>query len=184
MGPTKPRLRLSFLQIVDASEKQIARVLAVITGVVIIASLVQLSVVVLRVLLDTKNSNWLGDDLLRVLGDLLTVLIALEVMQNVTSYLRKHVVQVELVLVTALTAVARKVIVLPPGSEDKPQLLAGLGVASICLAGAYWLIKRSVIKFDLQTESRKKQARWSLAEDRSVPHDGGDGPEDGVDRQH
>ena len=48
-----------------------------------------------------------------ILGDLLTVLIALEVLQNITSYLRRHVVQIELVLVTALTAVARKVIVLP-----------------------------------------------------------------------
>ena len=35
-----------------------------------------------------------------MLGDLLTVLIALEVLQNITSYLRRHVVQIEL-LVTA-----------------------------------------------------------------------------------
>ena len=51
--------------------------------------------------------------------------------------------QIELVLVTALTAVARKVIVLPKGAEDKPQLLIGLGVSAIALAGAYWLVKRS-----------------------------------------
>ncbi|HJN36002.1 MAG: phosphate-starvation-inducible PsiE family protein [Prochlorococcus sp.] len=181
-------MRLSFLQFVDAGEKLIARVLSVITGIVIIAALVQLSVVVGQVLLDTSNANWLGDDLLKVLGDLLTVLIALEVMQNITSYLRKHVVQVELVLVTALTAVARKVIVLPPGSENKPQLLAGLGLAALCLAGAYWLVKRSVFKgaihTAMQTESRRVQARGSLAEDRSVQHDGGDGPQDGADRQH
>ena len=62
-----------------------------------------------------------------VLGDLLNLLIAVEVLQNITSYLRRHVVQIELVLITAMTAVARKVIVLPPGAESKPQLLAGLG---------------------------------------------------------
>jgi len=65
------------------------------------------------------------------------------VLQNVTSYLRRHVVQLELVLVTALTAVARKVIVLPAGAENKPQLLIGLGVASAALAGAYWLVMRA-----------------------------------------
>jgi uncharacterized membrane protein (DUF373 family) len=75
------------------------------------------------------------------LGDLLTLLIALEVMQNITSYLRRHVVQIELVLITAMTAVARKVIVLPPGAESKPQLLAGLGVAVLALAAAYWLVR-------------------------------------------
>ena len=74
-----------------------------------------------------SQATWLGNDLIKVLGDLLTVLIALEVLQNITSYLRRHVVQIELVLVTALTAVARKVIVLPSGAENKPQLLVGLG---------------------------------------------------------
>jgi hypothetical protein len=31
--------------------------------------------------------------------------------------------------------------VLPPGAESKPQLLAGLGVAVLALAAAYWLVK-------------------------------------------
>ena len=77
-------------------------------------------------------------------------------LQNVTSYLRKHVIQIELVLVTALTAVARKVIVLPSGSENKPQLLIGLGVASIALAGSYWLVKRST-----PLDSATRQEDWS-----------------------
>jgi uncharacterized membrane protein (DUF373 family) len=94
-------------------------------------------------LLTGSEATWLGDDLIKVLGDLLTVLIALEVLQNITSYLRRHVVQIELVLVTALTAVARKVIVLPSGAEDKPQLLVGLGIAVAALAAAYWLVKRA-----------------------------------------
>ena len=117
--------------------------LTLITGVVIVAALVQLILQVGLRLISPEPANWLGDGLIKVLGDLLTVLIALEVLQNVTSYLRRHVVQLELVLVTALTAVARKVIVLPAGAENKPQLLIGLGVASIALAGAYWLVMRA-----------------------------------------
>ena len=76
-----------------------------------------------------------------MLGDLLTLLIALEVLQNITSYLRHHVVQIELVLLTAMTAVARKVIVLPPGAENKPELLGGLGIAVLALAAAFWLVR-------------------------------------------
>jgi uncharacterized membrane protein (DUF373 family) len=49
-------------------------------------------------------------------------------------------VQIELVLLTALTAVARKVIVLPPGTENKPILMVGFGVIVIALAGAYALV--------------------------------------------
>ena len=113
----------SFLTVVDSAEREVARLLTLITGVVIFAALVQLVMSLGSKLLTGSEATWLGDDLIKVLGDLLTVLIALEVLQNITSYLRRHVVQIELVLVTALTAVARKVIVLPSGAENKPQLL-------------------------------------------------------------
>ena len=137
------RFSLTFLDIVDSAEREVARILTVITGVVILCTLVQLVVSLGSKLLTGSDATWLGDDLIKVLGDLLTVLIALEVLQNITSYLRQHVVQIELVLVTALTAVARKVIVLPTGAENKPQLLVGLGVAVVSLSAAYWLVKRA-----------------------------------------
>ncbi len=120
-------------------------------------------------------------DFIKILGDLLTVLIALEVLQNVTSYLRKHVIQIELVLVTALTAVARKVIVLPAGSENKPQLLIGLGVASIALAGSYWLVKRSspfdasARQEDWSSQTNTERAIESQDADLSSPRGGDDG---------
>ena len=158
--PQARRKRRTFLLLVDSAEQQVAKLLTVITAVVIVAALTQLTIRVSLALIDTdSNSYWLGDGLIKILGDLLTVLIALEVLQNVTSYLRKHVIQIELVLVTALTAVARKVIVLPAGSENKPQLLIGLGIASIALAGSYWLVKRST---PLDSDSAARQDEWSL----------------------
>jgi uncharacterized membrane protein (DUF373 family) len=60
----------------------------------------------------------------------------LEVLQNLTAYLRDQLVQIELVLLTAMTAVARKAILLPPGTESKPQLLAGFEVIVVGLAAA------------------------------------------------
>ena len=172
----KPRFkRRSFLQWVDAGEKQVAIVLTVITAVVIAASIVQLSIrVVLSLITNEQDSYWLGDGLIRILGDLLTVLIALEVLQNITSYLRQHVVQIELVLVTALTAVARKVIVLPTGAENKPQLLVGLGIAVVSLSAAYWLIKRANT-----TPARRFQGR-----DPSSQHDEVGADRSALDRQH
>ena len=164
-----------FLHVVDRVERIVAKVLAVITCVVIAASLLQLIQRVIASLLNTGNTSWLGDGLIKVLGDLLTVLIAIEVLQNVTSYLRRHVVQLELVLVTALTAVARKVIVLPAGSEDKPQLLVGLGVASIALAGAYWLVMRASNHRPLPDDpSTAEPTRESLDPDPYAQRDGGD----------
>ena len=131
---------VNYLQLVDRSEQSLAKLLGIVLLVVLVAGTVQLmSVVVVAVL--QPDTPWLGSKMNAVLGDLLTLLIAVEVLQNVTSYLRRQVVQIELVLLTAMTAVARKVIVLPPGAENKPQLLGGLGIAVLALAAAFWLVR-------------------------------------------
>ena len=130
----------SYLHLIDRSEQLLAKVLGLVLLVVMVAGTVQLIGAVALALVQ-PDTPWLGSKLNMVLGDLLTLLIALEVLQNIISYLRRHVVQIELVLLTAMTAVARKVIVLPPGAESKPQLLAGLGVAVLALAAAYWLVR-------------------------------------------
>ena len=128
-----------FLRLIDGAERLVAKILGLLLLVVLAVATVQLVVHVYWAFINPQTP-WMGEKLTQVLGDLLNLLIALEVLQNITSYLRRHTVQIELVLITAITAVARKVIVLPPGAESKPQLLAGLGVAALALAAAYWLV--------------------------------------------
>jgi uncharacterized membrane protein (DUF373 family) len=130
----------NYLRVIDRTEQQLAKLLGLVLVVVMLAATIQLVTQVVLALM-VPGTPWLGEKLNTVLGDLLNLLIAVEVLQNITSYLRRHVVQIELVLLTAMTAVARKVIVLPAGAESKPQLLAGLGVAVLALAGAFWLVR-------------------------------------------
>ena len=130
----------TYLELIDRSEQSLAKLLGFVVLVVLVAGTVQLTIGVTAAVLQ-PDTPWLGSKINAVLGDLLTLLIALEVLQNVTSYLRRHVVQIELVLLTAMTAVARKVIVLPPGAENKPELLGGLGIAVLALAAAFWLVR-------------------------------------------
>jgi uncharacterized membrane protein (DUF373 family) len=136
---------VNYLFVIDRAEQQLAKLLGLVLVVVMAAATIQLIWQVGQAL-RVPETPWLGDKLNRVLGDLLNLLIAVEVLQNITSYLRRHVVQIELVLLTAMTAVARKVIVLPAGAESKPQLLAGLGVAVLALAGAYWLVRSLTLR--------------------------------------
>ncbi len=170
-----------FLSRVDSAEREVAKILTMITGVIIAAALVQLIISLGLKLFNWSETSWLGDDLIKLLGDLLTVLIALEVLQNITSYLRRHVVQIELVLITAMTAVARKVIVLPTAAVNKPQLLIGLGTAVISLSAAYWLIKRST---PWKVNSSTTQSRQSLVADLSVQSDDDDERGERDDPQH
>ena len=132
----------SFLGIVERFERILARVLALLLLVVLLASTLQLVLATAMALL-RPDQNWLDAGLLNLLDRMLLLLIGLEVLQNVTSYLRDHAIQMELVMLTALTAVARKVIVMPPGQEKDPLTLVGVGVIIACLAGAYFLLRLS-----------------------------------------
>lgn len=131
-----------FLSTIHGYERQLAKLLALLLAVVIGFAVFELvfesSIKIAKFQTDLFNGG-----LIKLLDRLLLIFITLEVLQNVTAYLRDQVVQIELVLLTAMTAVARKVIVLPPGTESKPQLMAGFGVIVVGLAAAYWLVKRA-----------------------------------------
>jgi uncharacterized membrane protein (DUF373 family) len=131
-----------FLSIVHGYERLLAKLLALLLAVVIGFAVIEL-VVESSIKIARFQTDWFEGGLIQLLDRLLMIFIALEVLQNVTAYLRDQVVQIELVLLTAMTAVARKVIVLPPGTESKPQLMAGFGVIVLGIAAAYWLVKRA-----------------------------------------
>ncbi|MEB3306523.1 MAG: phosphate-starvation-inducible PsiE family protein [Cyanobacteriota bacterium] len=131
-----------FLDGIHGYERQLAKLLAVLLAVV-------LGVATFYLIVETGANvfrfqiNWFDGGLIKLLDRLLLIFIALEVLQNITAYLRDQVVQIELVLLTALTAVARKVIVLPPGTDYKPQLMLGFGVIAVGLSIAYWLVRNA-----------------------------------------
>jgi uncharacterized membrane protein (DUF373 family) len=160
---------VQFLELMDRGEQQLAKVLSLVLLVVMVAATLQL-IWQVGWALTTPSTPWMSTRLNQVLGDLLTLMIALEVLQNITSYLRRHVVQIELVLLTAMTAVARKVIVLPHGN-NQPELLAGLGLAVLALGGAFWLVRTVNLR---QPAARTGPAKRSPEPDRLTPPDGAD----------
>ncbi len=165
-----------FLHLIDRGERLVAKLLAVMLFLVLVVAALKFCVELLFQLVDPAV-RWEGEGLIAVLGDLLNLLIAIEVLQNITSYLRRHVVQIELVLLTAITAVARKVIVLPPNAENKPMLVVGLGVAVLCLAAAFWMVRQVNEREakEQEAEARRGQARSFQAAGHS-PEAGGGGP--------
>lgn len=131
-----------FLRALHSYERQLAKILALMLAVVIGFATIEL-LIQSGIKLVQWQTDWFEGSLIKLLDRLLLIFIALEVLQNVMAYLRDQVVQIELVLLTALTAVARKVIVLPPGSENKAPLMAGFGLIVVGLAVAYWLVRKA-----------------------------------------
>jgi uncharacterized membrane protein (DUF373 family) len=82
-------------------QRVLAKVLAVAMVVVIIAATLQL-LTVLAWEVAPAQFPFLVSELEMVLGQVLELLIAIEVLENITAYLKDHHIQVELVLATAM----------------------------------------------------------------------------------
>jgi uncharacterized membrane protein (DUF373 family) len=75
-----------------------------------------------------------------IFGDLLLILIGLELMNTVKVYLEDHTVHVEAILAVALVALARKVIA--TNLSEYGSSVAGLALLIIALTASHWLILR------------------------------------------
>jgi uncharacterized membrane protein (DUF373 family) len=120
---------------------------------VVIGSLIVMMMVV--VLLSTVELGWLIvtdiitepiilleiDELLEIFGFFLLVLIGVELLDTIRSYLAQHIVHVEIVIEVAMIAIARKVIILDV--KDLSGLtLVGVAAIIVALTAAYFTLRR------------------------------------------
>ncbi len=129
---------LRFLKIVEGI---VSRVLSLLMVAVILFSIYDL---VLLLIADffLQPPEMLRSRLFDIFGLFLNILIALEILENITAYLRQHFVQLELVIVTSLTAVARKIIIFDLETKS-PEDLISMSVAVFMLALSYIIIRRN-----------------------------------------
>ncbi len=134
-----------FLETIKNIERVVSKLLSIGMIVVIFVAIAQLSYALIEKLLITldqpSNDNF-NTTLFELFGLFLNVLIALEIMENITAYLRKHVIQVELVIVTSLIAVSRKIIILDLEKKGSDDLIA-LAVAVLSLSISYLIVHQT-----------------------------------------
>jgi len=110
--------------------------------VVVAKSLVELVLVLWNEILAGPVNVLQNQEMLTVLGFFMMVLIALELLETIKNYLTENAIHVEVVLLVAMIAVARKVIILDM-KELQPLTLFGIASLVLSLAGSYWLLKKS-----------------------------------------
>ena len=81
-------------------------------------------------------------DLFGVFGLFLMVLIGLELMTSIQMYLDHNSIHAELMLLVAITAITRKIVILDATKID-PMIMFGIGAVIIALALGYYLVRRS-----------------------------------------
>lgn len=99
------------------------------------------------------------DNLLEIFGFFLMVLIGLELFETIRIYLEENTVHVEVVMLVAIVAVSRKIIIIDY-KEVEPMMNLSIAALVIALCAGYFLIKK------MMQETRKPQFAESDGENR------------------
>jgi uncharacterized membrane protein (DUF373 family) len=132
-----------FLRALESIEVWISKILSIGMVLVTFFTIFHLGHVLLMTIgnyWQTPNEQDFNRVLFQIFGLFLNVLIALEILENVAAYLKQHIIQVELVLVTSLIAVSRKIIILDLEKKDSNDLIA-LSIAVFALSLSYIMIR-------------------------------------------
>jgi uncharacterized membrane protein (DUF373 family) len=130
----------NFLSFLGRIEVWVSKILSIMMLLVIFLSVFQLGRVLIIELTSISPNDYSTRVLFTIFGLFLNVLIAFEILENITAYLKKHVIQVELVIVTSLIAVARKIIILDLEKTAGIDLIA-LATAIFALSVSYGIVR-------------------------------------------
>ncbi|HCM47709.1 MAG TPA: hypothetical protein DIS98_09480 [Colwellia sp.] len=127
---------ISFL---DKSIKVAIKILAILMVAVIFWGVADVVYVFYQKLIQPPFMLLVLSDIFKVFAAFLAVLIAIEIFQNIILYLRTDVIPLKLVVVTALVAMARKIIIID-FNEVMPMHIFAVGFVVLALGVTYYLV--------------------------------------------
>jgi uncharacterized membrane protein (DUF373 family) len=123
-------------------EKGIIHVLIVMMSIILVLATVELGYYLVRNIFYSDNLLMDLEDLMDLFGVFLLVLIGIELLDTIKVYLKQNQVHVEVVVLVAIIALARKIVILKV-EELSGETIIGIGVLIVALAIAYYLIKKA-----------------------------------------
>ena len=142
--------------IVYKFEYFIVLALLIMMMIALLASTIELAVILVDQLFEPPKYLLDVKEMLTVFAFFLMVLIGLELVESIKMYLEDDVIHVEVVVLVAIIAVARKIIVIDYYSLSY-QILFGIAALMLTLSVSYFLLKRAAVssrpkKLDEDTE--------------------------------
>ncbi|WP_250463952.1 phosphate-starvation-inducible PsiE family protein [Microbulbifer litoralis] len=117
------------------------RLLAVLMALVIVWGVADVVLVLYERLMAPPVFLLDYSDLFDVFGAFMLVLIAIEIFINIRLYLGSYVIPIQLVIATALMAIARKVIVMDL-ADIAPLYILAIAAVVLALGVTYWLVAK------------------------------------------
>ncbi|MGM0621163.1 MAG: phosphate-starvation-inducible PsiE family protein [Bacteroidota bacterium] len=139
-------------------EKSIIHILIGMMSIILILATIELGYYLVRNIVFSEYLLVDLDDLMDLFGVFLLVLIGIELLDTIKVYLKQNQVHVEVIVLVAIIALARKIVVLKI-EEMSGEVIIGIGVLIVALAIAYYLIKKAglmICNFETDEEEDKK----------------------------
>jgi len=130
------------LKVLDQVRKYIAIALLGLMAIVVVSATLEVAYEIAVNIFEPPGFFIGVQDLFGVFGLFLMVLIGLELMTSIQMYLDHNSIHAELMLLVAITAITRKIVILDAKNID-PMIMFGIGAIIIALALGYYLVRRS-----------------------------------------
>ena len=138
---------------INKFERIVYTVLIILLGAVLVCAIAELVWTFVTDLFSPTISLLDNREIVAVLGSFLLVLITVELLDTMKTYITENVIHVEVVVLLAIIAIARKVILLDPASTDSGELI-GIGIIVVGLAAAYYLIRKAGLVIGSGTDKK------------------------------
>jgi uncharacterized membrane protein (DUF373 family) len=139
--------RNRMLELVNKFERGVYYALMIMLAAVIFLGVVELVIILITATLSDLSFRLVNHEILDIFGYFLLILIGVELLETMKAYLIKNEIHVEIIILVAIIAVARKIILLDPFVEGSEVLnsagMIALGIVIIALAVSFYLVKKS-----------------------------------------
>jgi uncharacterized membrane protein (DUF373 family) len=129
-------------------------VLLLMMTMIVTLSIIDLGFVIRDAVLSPPYGRIGVTELVSLFSDFLLVLIGVELVETVRSYIQDKTIHVEVILAVGLVAITRKIIVLEPAHLD-PLAMLGIAAIILALAVSFYLVHRTLK--DIRDDNRDEE---------------------------
>lgn len=128
-------------------QKSIIYFLLIIISILLVVAILDVITQLYNGIMVNSITEFIKTQFTQLIGLFLTILIGVELLEAIKAFLKEEMVHVEIVVLVAIIAISRKVIVWEISSIGYMDLIA-LALMLLALAATYWVIKICYKKHD------------------------------------
>ncbi|MEI6892342.1 MAG: phosphate-starvation-inducible PsiE family protein [Pontiella sp.] len=124
-------------------ERAIVLALMAFMMLVVLLSTIEVGVILWQQMVEPPFLLMNAKEMMEVFGFILMIVIGLELLETIKAYLDKKVIHVEVVLLVAIVAVARKIIIMDY-KDITPQMIFAVAALVISLSIGFYAVRRAL----------------------------------------